>query len=88
MKRPRTSKKTVVGTVISDKMNKAVTVQVEIQRRHPMYKKFVISHKKIKARDEKNVAGVGDTVRMVETRPLSKEIHWRVMEVLEKAERG
>jgi len=61
---------------------------LEIHRRHPLYKKFVTSHKKIKARDEKNEAGEGDTVKIVGTRPLSRETRWKVVEIVEKAQRG
>jgi len=84
----KTSKKTIVGVVISDKMDKVVTVQWEMRKRHPMYEKFVKEHKKFKARDEKNEAGKGDLVKVVETRPLSKDIRWRVVEIVEKAQRG
>ncbi len=81
-------KKTIVGVVISDKMDKAITVQSETRKRHPLYKKFVVGHKKVKARDEKNEAHVGDVVRIVETRPVSREIRWRLVEIVEKAQRG
>jgi len=84
----KAKKKTFIGTVVSDKMDKVVTVQLEVQKRHPLYKKFVTSHKKVKARDEKNEAGEGDVIKMVETRPLSKETHWKVVEIIEKAQRG
>jgi len=84
----KAKKKTFRGTVVSDKMDKVVTVQLEVQKRHPLYKKFVTSHKKVKARDEKNEAGEGDVIKMVETRPLSKETHWKVVEIIEKAQRG
>jgi len=88
VEKSNTSKKTAIGTVVSDKMDKAVTVQIVIRKRHPLYKKFVTSHKKLKARDEKNEALPGDVVKIMETRPLSKEIHWRVIEIVEKAQRG
>ena len=84
----KAKKKTFIGTVVSDKMDKVVTVQLEVKKRHPLYKKFVTSHKKVKARDEKNEAGKGDIIKMVETRPLSKETHWKVVEIIEKAQRG
>ena len=84
----KAKKKTFIGTVVSDKMDKVVTVQLEVKKRHPLYKKFVTSHKKVKARDEKNEAGEGDVIKMVETRPLSKETHWKVVEIIEKAQRG
>lgn len=81
-------RKAIVGTVISDKMEKAVTVQWEVRKKHPIYKKFVITHKKCKAADIKNEAKAGDVVKIVSTRPLSKEIRWRVAEILQKAQRG
>ena len=81
-------KKTIVAKVISDKMNKAVTVEWETRKIHPLYKKFVTRHEKLKARDEKNEAEIGDVVRIMESRPLSKDISWRVVEVLEKAQKG
>jgi len=80
-------KKTVVGTVISDKLDKAVTVQWETRKIHPLYKKFVTKHKKLKARDDKNEASKGDVVKIMETRPLAKDICWRVVEVIEKAQK-
>jgi small subunit ribosomal protein S17 len=84
----KTTKKTLVGTVVSDKMDKVVTVQLEIKKRHPIYKKFVKGHKKIKARNADNKAAKGDVVKLVETRPLSKDTRWRVIEIIEKAQRG
>lgn len=81
-------KKTLIGTVVSDKMDKAVTLQLEERKRHPLYKKFVTRHKKLKARDSKNEATVGDVVRVIETRPLAKEINWKVVEIIEKAQKG
>ena len=84
----KANKKTTIGTIVSDKMDKVVTVQVDVQNRHPLYKKFVKRHKKVKARDEANEAARGDVVKMVATRPLSKETHWKVVEIIEKAQRG
>ena len=81
-------KKTMIGTVISDKMDKAVTVQREIRKMHPLYKKFVTKHMKLKARDPNNEAVKGDVVKIMEARPLSKDISWRVVEIIEKAQRG
>ncbi|MDD5634602.1 MAG: 30S ribosomal protein S17 [Candidatus Omnitrophica bacterium] len=78
-------KKTLVGTVISDKMDKTVTVQIEKHKRHPMYKKFVKSFVKVKAHDEKNEASEGDLVKLVSTRPISKEKKWRLIKILAKA---
>ena len=85
MKGSRPTKKTVTGVVVSDKMDKTVTVQLEIRKRHPIYKKFVKSHTKLKAHDSKNEATKGDVVKVTECRPVSKEKTWRVVEILEKA---
>lgn len=79
-------RKEFVGNVISDKMNKTVIVQVEELKRHPVYKKTIRSVAKFKSHDEKNESKVGDLVRIVETRPLSKEKRWRVAQILKKAE--
>ena len=73
------------GIVVSDKMDKTITVKVESARRHPAYEKVIRSSKMYHAHDEKNEAGEGDTVRLIETRPMSKTKHWRLTEVLEKA---
>jgi len=79
-------KKTIIGTVISDKMDKTVTVLWETRKRHPIYKKFVRGHKKIKAHDEKNEASEGDLVMVEEVRPISKEKTWILREIIQKAE--
>jgi small subunit ribosomal protein S17 len=79
-------RKTRIGRVLSNKMNKTVLVQVEMRRRHPRFKRVVTYRKEFKAHDESNACGVGDLVRIVETRPLSKEKRWRVAEILSKAE--
>ena len=79
-------KKTRFGRVLSNRMDKTVVVVVETRRRHPRYKKVVRYKTKFKAHDEGNTCGIGDLVRIVETRPLSKEKRWRVDEVLAKAE--
>jgi small subunit ribosomal protein S17 len=84
----RPLKKTIVGTVISDKMDKTVTVLWETRKRHPLYKKFVRKHKKIKAHDEKNEAAVGDLVRVIETRPISRKKSWMLTDILKKVEGG
>jgi len=73
------------GIVVSDKMDKTITVRVESARRHPSYEKVIRSSKMYHAHDERNEAGPGDTVRLVETRPMSKTKHWRLTEILEKA---
>ena len=73
------------GIVVSDKGQKSITVRIDIVRRHPTYEKVVRSSRTLHAHDERNEAGAGDTVRVVETRPLSKTKRWRLVEVLEKA---
>ena len=78
-------KKTFVGRVVSDKMDKTVVVRVDRLHRHRLYKKVVKSAKKYKAHDEQNECRIGDLVRIVESRPLSKEKRWVVEEILEKA---
>jgi small subunit ribosomal protein S17 len=80
-----TSRKTRVGRVVSDKMDKTIVVAIEDRVAHPLYKKIVKRTYKLKAHDEKNEAGVGDRVRVMETRPLSKDKRWRLVEIVEKA---
>ena len=79
------SRKTRVGKVVSDKMDKTVVVAIEDRVAHPLYKKIVGRTYKLKAHDEKNECGIGDRVRVMETRPLSKDKRWRVVDILEKA---
>ena len=74
------------GTVTSTKMDKTVVVLVKTLRRHPLYKKVVKHNAKFKAHDENNACRIGDTVKIVETRPLSKEKHWRVLEIVTRKE--
>ena len=81
----RNLRKERVGVVISDKMDKTVTVAAKYKERHPIYGKFVTKTKKYHAHDEKNECEIGDTVRIMETRPLSKTKRWRVVEIVEKA---
>ena len=81
----RNLRKERIGVVVSDKMDKTITVSVERKVKHPMYGKFVKMTKKFHAHDEKNDCGIGDTVRIMETRPLSKLKNWRLVEILEKA---
>jgi small subunit ribosomal protein S17 len=81
----RTSRKTRVGMVVSDKMQKTVVVSIERRVQHPVYGKMVRRTKKLKAHDEQNAAKTGDTVRIMETRPLSKDKRWRVVEIIERA---
>ena len=80
-----TSRKTRVGKVVSDKMDKTVVVIVEDRVAHPVYKKIIKRTYRLKAHDENNECGVGDTVKVMETRPLSKDKRWRVVEIVEKA---
>ncbi len=81
----RNLRKERVGVVVSDKMDKTVVVAVTDKRKHPVYKKTITRTKKFKAHDELNECGVGDTVRITETRKLSKDKNWRVSEIVEKA---
>ncbi len=78
--------KTRVGRVVSNKMDKTVVVTVETLRHHPLYKKTIRRAVKFKAHDEKNECRLGDTVKIIETRPLSKEKRWRVAEIITKRE--
>ena len=80
-----TSRKTRVGKVVSDKMDKTVVVIVEDRVAHKTYKKIIGRTYRLKAHDENNECGVGDIVRVMETRPLSKDKRWRVVEIVEKA---
>lgn len=82
----RNLRKTRVGVVTSDKMDKTITVAVRDNIRHPLYKKIVKRTYKLKAHDEQNDAHIGDTVRVMETRPLSKDKRWRLVEVMKRAE--
>lgn len=81
----RNLRKARVGRVVSDKMDKTITVLVEDFVRHPLYGKAVKRTEKFKAHDENNECGIGDRVRIMETRPLSKDKRWRLVEILEKA---
>ena len=83
--RVKSGKKEFVGVVKSDKMDKTIVVAVETTTLHPLYKKYVVRSKKVKAHDEKNEAKIGDHVRVVECRPISKEKCWRLDAILEKA---
>ena len=80
-----TSRKTRTGKVISDKMDKTIVVAVEDRVAHPLYKKIIKRTYKLKAHDENNECGVGDIVKVMETRPLSKDKRWRLVEIIEKA---
>jgi len=79
------SRKTRVGKVTSDKMDKTIVVSIEDRVTHPLYKKIIKRTYKLKAHDENNECGIGDTVRVMETRPLSKDKRWRLVEIIEKA---
>ncbi len=81
----RTFRKTRTGVVVSDKMDKTIVVAIEERKMHPKYGKTVKSTKKLHAHDEENACGMGDTVRIMETRPLSKQKRWRLVEIVEKA---
>ena len=81
----RNLRKTRTGTVVSDKMDKTVVVAIEDNVRHPLYKKIVKRTMKLKAHDEANECRVGDRVEVMETRPMSKDKHWRVVTIIEKA---
>ena len=85
MSEERGMRKTRVGVVVSDKMDKTITVAVKYRVRHPLYGKIINRTMKLKAHDEKNECGIGDTVRVMETRPLSRDKRWRLVEVIEKA---
>ena len=80
------NQKTRLGRVLSNKMDKTVLVEVETRRRHPRFKRVVTYRNEFKVHDEANACGVGDLVRIIETRPISKEKRWRVAEILTKAE--
>ena len=80
----RNLRKTRVGKVVSNKMDKTIVVAVEDHERHPLYKKIIKTTYKLKAHDENNECSIGDTVRVMETRPLSKDKRWRLVEIVEK----
>lgn len=82
----RGNRKVRMGTVHSDKMDKTITVSVETVKQHPLYKKTIKTSKKYKAHDENNEAKTGDVVKIMETRPLSKDKRWRLIEIVRKAE--
>ena len=81
----RNMRKTNVGRVVSNKMDKTIVVAIEDSVKHPLYKKIIKRTVKLKAHDELNECGVGDRVKVMETRPLSKDKRWRVVEIIEKA---
>ena len=81
----RNTRKTKIGKVISNKMEKTIVVAIEESVKHPLYGKVVKKTYKLKAHDEENICGMGDKVKVMETRPLSKDKRWRVVEIVEKA---
>jgi small subunit ribosomal protein S17 len=83
--KPRGRRKTRIGYVVSDKMQKTIVVELEDRMRHPLYGKIIRTTKKVKAHDENGDAGIGDRVSLMETRPLSATKRWRLVEILEKA---
>lgn len=85
MSEVRGMRKTRVGVVVSDKMDKTITIAVKYRVRHPLYGKIMNRTTKIKAHDENNECGIGDRVKIMETRPLSKDKRWRLVEIIEKA---
>ena len=85
MAEARGMRKTRIGVVVSDKMDKTIVVAIRTRVKHPLYGKIMNRTNKIKVHDEENQCGIGDTVKIMETRPLSKEKHWRLVEIIEKA---
>ncbi len=85
VKEKQRNRKTLVGTVVSNKMEKTIVVRIERRKLHPLYKKYITRSKKIKAHDKGNLCRIGDLVKVIESRPLSKEKRWRLLEILEKA---
>ena len=81
----RGMRKTRTGVVVSDKMDKTIVVEIRTRGKHPLYGQIMNRTKKFKVHDEKNECGIGDTVRIMETRPLSKDKRWRLVEIIEKA---
>ena len=81
----RNYRKTRIGEVVSDKMDKTIVVAIKENEKHPLYGKVMKRTYKLKAHDEENVCGIGDKVKVMETRPLSREKRWRLIEVVEKA---
>ncbi len=86
MEEARNQRKVRIGRVVSDKMDKTIVVAIQYSVKHPLYGKIVKRTYKLKAHDEKNECGIGDRVKVMETRPLSKEKRWRLVEIVEKAQ--
>ncbi len=85
MAEARGLRKTRTGVVVSDKMDKTIVVEIRTRVKHPLYGKIMNRTNRLKAHDENNECGIGDTVRVMETRPLSKDKRWRLVEIIEKA---
>ena len=85
MAEARGMRKTRIGVVVSDKMDKTIVVAIRTRVKHPLYGKIMNRTNKIKAHDEENQCGIGDTVKIMETRPLSRDKRWRLVEIIEKA---
>ena len=85
MSEERGIRKTRIGVVVSDKMDKTVVVSIKTRVRHPLYGKIMNQTSKLKVHDENNECGIGDTIKVMETRPLSKDKRWRLVEIIEKA---
>ena len=85
VQKEKKSKLVLQGIVTSDKMEKTIVVEIMMRKLHPLYKKYVTRSKKVKAHDETNDAHIGDTVRVEECRPLSRDKHWRLVEIVERA---
>jgi small subunit ribosomal protein S17 len=85
MAEARGNRKTRTGVVVSDKMDKTIVVEIRTRVKHPLYGKIMNRTNKLKAHDENNECGIGDTVRVMETRPLSKDKRWRLTQIIEKA---
>ncbi|MDY5730613.1 MAG: 30S ribosomal protein S17 [Eubacteriales bacterium] len=85
MSESRGIRKSQVGMVVSDKMDKTIVVEIKTRVRHPLYGKIMNRTTKLKAHDENNTCGIGDKVRVMETRPLSRDKRWRLVEIIEKA---
>lgn len=81
----KSNRKILTGSVVSNKMEKTAVIKITRRKLHPLYKKYVTKSKKIKAHDERNECSIGDTVRVIESRPLSKDKNWRLLEIVEKA---
>lgn len=86
MSEERNQRKVRIGKVVSNKMDKTITVAIEYNVKHPLYGKIVKKTYKLKAHDENNICGIGDRVKVMETRPLSKQKRWRLVEIVEKAQ--